>query len=156
MDIVIIWLMVGAGLIALEAVTSPGIGLFLAGLGAMTAALMIQSGIVDITNYAGQFAWFCAFTTLWAALLWKPLQKFRTSHHTRGPHGQEHIQNIAGSRGVVGKHGLMRGKTGQVAWSGTLMNAVLDEHAPAEFLPEGTTVLIRSVSGTTLSVTPLE
>jgi len=153
-DPIVVWLAVGAALVVFEAMTAPGLGLFLAGLGALCTALTIKAGVIGEEATAAQFAWFFGFTTLWAGGLWKPLQKFRAARTPRkGP--VENHSDIVGQTAVVAKGGLTRGKTGQVAWSGTLMSAAVDDASPQDVLPEGTTVHIRSVTGNTLSVSPV-
>jgi membrane protein implicated in regulation of membrane protease activity len=145
------WLGLGAFLIVFEAITMPGLGLFLAGLGALCTSLLVKAGITDEGALGAQMAWFFGLTTLWTAVLWKPLLKFRMK--SRNKDGIE-LNNMVGGTATVGEHGLKRGGIGQVAWSGTLMNAELEASVPVEFLPAGALVLIKSVSGTTLTVIP--
>jgi len=145
-----VWLAVGAFLIAFEALTAPGLGLFLAGLGAVCTGLLVESGLVGETANAVQCAFFFGLTTLWAAILWKPLQQFRAHRRTGGGV----VSNVIGESGTVGKGGLKRGVVGQVVWSGTVMNALLDLSSPLAGLEEGAVVEILSVSGTTLNVIP--
>jgi membrane protein implicated in regulation of membrane protease activity len=146
------WLGLGAFLIIFEvAITTPGLGLFLAGIGALCTGLLVKAGVVDGGALGAQVAWFLGLTTFWAAVLWKPLLKFRMQ--SRHKDGIE-LNNMVGGTATVGEHGLERGRIGQVAWSGTLMNAELEASAPVETLPAGALVAIKSVSGTTLTVIP--
>ncbi len=145
------WLGLGAFLIVFEAITMPGLGVFLAGIGALCTGLLVKAGIVDEGALGAQVAWFFGLTTFWAAVLWKPLLKFRMK--SRNKDGIE-LNNMVGGTATVGEHGLARGKIGQVTWSGTLMNAELEASAPIESLPAGALVVIKSVSGTTLTVIP--
>lgn len=144
------WLGLGAFLIVFEAITTPGLGLFLAGIGALCTGLLVKAGFVDEGALGAQVAWFLGLTTFWAAVLWKPLLKFRMQ--SRHKDGIE-LNNMVGGTATVGEHGLERGRIGQVAWSGTLMNADLEASAPVETLPAGALVAIKSVSGT-LTVIP--
>jgi membrane protein implicated in regulation of membrane protease activity len=146
-----LWLGFGAFLIVFEAVTMPGLGLFLAGIGAFCTGLLVKAGITSEGALGAQVAWFFGLTALWTAVLWKPLLKFRMNgrHHD----GIE-LNNMVGGTATVGEHGLARGRTGQVTWSGTLMNAELEASAAVESLPAGALVVIKSVSGTTLTVIP--
>ena len=146
-----LWLAAGAALIAFEAFTAPGLGLFLAGFGAFCAALLTKAGVVDPANIPAQFAWFFGTTALWTVVLWKPLRKFRTGRR----HGGDAIQNnnLVGNTAVVARGGITPGGTGQVHWSGTLMQAELDASAPRA-LSEGEKVHIHAVTGNTLKVTP--
>jgi membrane protein implicated in regulation of membrane protease activity len=143
------WLGLGALLIVFEAITVPGLGLFLAGIGALCTSLLVKAGIAAALG--AQVAWFFGLTTFWTAVLWKPLLKFRMKSRHKG--GIE-LNNMVGGTATVGEHGLGRGRTGQVAWSGTLMTAELEASAPVESLPAGALVVITSVSGTTLTVIP--
>lgn len=145
------WLGLGALLILFEAITVPGLGLFLAGIGALCTSLLVKAGIADEAAFGAQVAWFFGLTTFWTAVLWKPLQKFRMKSGRKD--GIE-LNNMVGGTATVGEHGLERGRTGQVAWSGTLMNAELAASAPVASLPAGALVVIKSVSGTTLTVIP--
>jgi membrane protein implicated in regulation of membrane protease activity len=146
-----IWLGLGAFLIVFEAITMPGLGLFLGGIGALCTGLLVKAGIASEAALGAQVAWFFGLTTLWTAALWKPLLKFRMKSRRKG--GIE-LNNMVGGTATVGEHGLERGRTGQVTWSGTLMNAELEASAAVESLPAGALVVIKSVSGTTLTVIP--
>ncbi|MGH6836499.1 MAG: NfeD family protein [Methylocella sp.] len=145
------WLGLGAFLIVFEAITTPGLGLFLAGIGALCTCLLVKAGIADERALGAQVAWFFGLTTFWTAVLWKPLLKFRMS--SKHKDGIE-LNNMVGGTATVGKDGLERGQIGQVTWSGTLMNAELEASALVESLPAGALVVIKSVSGTTLTVIP--
>ncbi|MGH6823725.1 MAG: NfeD family protein [Methylocella sp.] len=145
------WLGIGAFLIVFEAVTMPGLGLFLGGIGALCTGLLVKAGIANEGALGAQVAWFLGLTTFWAAVLWKPLLKFRMRSSHKG--GIE-LNNMVGGTATVGKDGLERGKIGQVTWSGTVMNAELEALAPVDSLPAGALAVITSVSGTTLTVIP--
>lgn len=147
----ILWLLFGAALVFAEVFTAPGIGLFLGGFGAMSTGIIVQSGLVGEESIAAQFAWFFGLSSLWAMVLWKPLQKFRVHQKLTTRAGAER-SDLVGGTGTVGHNGLKRHETGQVKWSGTIMNAVLAPDSIDDFLPEGSTVKITSVSGNTLSV----
>lgn len=148
---VYIWLAFGAALIAFEALTTPGLGIFLGGLGAICTAVLVQTGVIAIDALALQWACFFGLTIVWAIILWRPLMKFRIS----GKQGKSPgFSNMVGDTVIVGERGLKRGETGQVTWSGTVMNAELDETAPVNALSAGAKVEIKSVSGNILKVTP--
>lgn len=156
MEVVTIWLLIGASLIILEVITAPGLGIFLAGLGAMSTALVINAGIVAEESIVAQCAWAFAFTVMWIAILWKPLKNFRAAGRNKlSPEDRKEHSDMVGSTAIVGKSGLVRGRIGQVVWSGTLMTAVLDDAHTEETVAEGTQVKIVSVSGTTLTVQPI-
>lgn len=147
----ILWLLFGAALVLAEVFTAPGIGLFLGGFGAMSTGIVVQMGLVGIESFPAQIAWFFGLSSLWAVLLWRPLQKYRVKQTLKTHAGAER-SDIVGSTGTVGKNGIKRHETGQVKWSGTIMNAVLSPHSDEDFLAEGTQVKITAVTGNTLSV----
>lgn len=156
MSIAATWLLVGASLIILEVLTAPGLGIFLAGLGAMCTALVIELGIVAEESLTAQFAWAFALTVIWGVVLWKPLKNFRSAGKNKlSPDDRKEHSDIVGKMAIVGKDGLKKGMMGQATWSGTAMTAILDEHSHEDFLPEGAQVKIHSVDGTTLIVQPI-
>ncbi len=145
------WLAAGALLIAVEAFTMPGLGLFLGGIGALFTAICIEAGWILPESTLAQFACCFGITAGVTAALWRPLKKFRM----RGKHKQSiELNNMVGQTAIVASGGLRGDMPGQVSWSGTLMNAQLVHGDAASLLPEGTPVIIRSVSGTTVHVVP--
>ncbi len=144
-----LWLIAGVILIVTEAVTVPGIGLFLAGLGALCTGLLVKAGMVEESAIFAQFSWCFGLTTVWAIVLWRPLQKMRSGKQKKGSAA---LPNPVGETAIAGKGGLKRGGTGQAMWSGTWMNASLDTSSQQESVPEGARVKIMSVVGTTLYV----
>jgi membrane protein implicated in regulation of membrane protease activity len=151
-DPALAWFLFGATLITIEALTVPGIGLFLAGLGADATALIVQSGLIGKAAFTAQLTAFFAFTSLFTLLLWRPLQRYRSR---RSPLDSGY-HNLIGTTGRVAAGGLSHTTTGQVEWSGTHMNAVIDPSCGAETLTEGALVTILSVEGTTLNVAPAD
>lgn len=142
-----LWLLAGAVLVALEAFGAPGVGLLFAGLAAFAVALLIKAGMVDSAGYALQCVWFFGLTAAWAALLWKPMRRWRAGS------GRAEYHNIVGDSAVVAAGGLARGAVGQVEWSGTLMRAQIAVQEAAEFIEAGANVRITGVEGNTLFVT---
>ena len=142
-----LWLILGALLLAVEALGASGIGFLFAGLGAVIAAIMAHLGWAD-TIWA-QTAWFFGATTAWAVLLWMPMKKMKIKKH-----GDDSYHNMVGDEAVVFDGGLQPARTGKVKWSGTVMNAKLIEGAAA--VEAGSTVIIKQVKGTMLIVAPIE
>lgn len=142
----ILWLLAGAAMLALEAFGLPGIGFLFAGLGAILVGAAIEAGLVGAANYMAQLAVFLIFTSIFAALLWKKLKTWRMN-----PRGETY-QNMIGETAVIALSGLQKGATGQVRWSGTLMQAELDPSESALGLAEGTIVKIVAVKGNVLYV----
>lgn len=146
MEVSVIWLIIGAVFLALEAFQFPGIGLLFAGLGALVAGAAVESGLVGDDAHVVQGAVFLIATSVFAALLWKKLKAWRLNPNTPT------YSNIIGTEAtVVGT--LKAGKVGQVRWSGTLMRAKLSDGTVAE-LPEGAIVTVAAVEGNVLTVAP--
>lgn len=146
-----LWLGGGALLVIVEAMIGPGLGIFLGGLGAICAGILIVAGVVAPDAVAIQFICFFGFTIIWTVVLWGPLMKFRAG---KGGKDTSSYNDIVGGTATVSGQALERGATGQVSWSGTIMNAELDASATVDSLPAGTQVIIKSVSGNTFKVTP--
>lgn len=143
----IYWLIIGVVFIGLEAFGLPGIGLFFAGIGAFLVGVIIEAGLITSEAIIAQCAWFFAFTSLSAALLWKPMQKWRL---TRG--GDAGYSNMVGERATVTGEPLVKHKEGKVLWSGTVMIGELVSDSAAESVAVGEYVYIKSVKGAKLFV----
>ena len=141
----ILWLIAGIVLCGAEAALGPGIGLFFAGLAAVVVAALTAFGLVAQQNYVAQGAWFFALTALWAVLLWKPMQRFRSQR------GNGYTNMIGDEAEVIGEP-ITRARRGQARWSGTIMLAELAPDAPHDTLPLGARVTIVGVKGNRLIV----
>jgi len=138
----LLWLIAGAVFLALEAFGVPGIGFLFAGVAAFFVGLMIETGMLEATNYSWQIAAFFINSTFLAALFWKKLKAWHSAREGKG------YSNMVGDEAsVIGT--LAPGKEGQVRWSGTIMRAKL---AGGEALTEGTIVVIEAVEGNLLTV----
>lgn len=144
-----LWLIAGGALLALEAFGIPGMGFLFAGIAAILTGVLVEANVVSEHAVVGQFAWFFGITCVTAALLWKKLKAWRT----RTPKGGEY-QNIVGGIGIVAKGGLKKGAVGQVAWSGTTMQAELANYSDVDHLTEGAQVEISATEGNKLIVIP--
>lgn len=144
----IIWLALGALLIAMEVFGIPGIGFLFAGLSAVTVAILTQAGATEPDSYGAQTAWWFGLTLMWAALLWKPLKNWRTSKNS------QEYSNIIGDTAYIINQDLHKGITGQASWSGTTMNAEIAPYVTADKIPAGSKVKIIDVRGVTLIVEP--
>lgn len=138
-----VWMLAGGALIGLEALAIPGIGLLFAGLGAVLTgvALLIFPGLSPYL----QFALFFIFTTVWAALLWKPLVRLR--HIPGGGYS-----DMVGRRVTVGPGGLAKGAAGEVRWSGTTLTARLAENARSSRAEAGEELKITAVNAGVVEV----
>jgi membrane protein implicated in regulation of membrane protease activity len=146
MHITYIWLLAGVLFLLLEAFGFPGTGLMFAGFGAITTGSFIYFGLLAENATAGQWMSFFIASAVWAAVLWKPLQKWRAGK-------QPGYQNMVGDTAYVGSNGLTH-KNGEVTWSGTIMKARLADNAGISQLEAGSSVTIVAVKGTTLIVKP--
>lgn len=147
-NITVTWLILGGILIALEALSIPGIGFLFAGLAAVTTGGLLAFGLLDTQSFLTQLLIFLLSTALWAALLWAPLQRYMKRNSSTS------YKNIVGKTAVVSDEGLKKGVVGKVKWSGTWMTARLSETSSVEELEAGQEVVINSISGTELTVSP--
>ncbi|MGE0754908.1 MAG: NfeD family protein [Alphaproteobacteria bacterium] len=139
------WLAIGVLFMALEALGLPGAGFLFVGLGALLTGILISLGFVADADTLMQFVAFFLLTGVWAAVLWKPLQRFKLHHQ------EKKFNNIVGDKAKVGKKGLGP-DGGEVVWSGTIMTAKLAGDTAALELRPGANVTIVDVEGTTLIV----
>lgn len=130
------WLMAGAVLIGLEIMVLPGIGALFSGLGALTVGAALIAGVIE--TQIAQFTLFFLATGIWTVLLWKPLKQFIKGKGTG-------FDDMVGSTAVVYGNPLVKGKKGQVRWSGTIMNCQLDLEE-SESVDVGSEVTIAQVS----------
>lgn len=140
----LLWLVAGVLCLGLEALGVNGIGFLFAGLGALT----IGSVVTVYPDLSGlqQGVIFLAATALWAAFLWKPMQRFYGKSSNKG------YQNMVGDTVYIGTTGLHPGMVGEATWSGTIMKAELASNA--EPMQAGAAGTIVSVTGNTLMVKP--
>lgn len=146
-DVRYLWLLLGAGLILLEVLGATGIGLLFGGLAALIVATLIEMGSIAEHNLTLQGALWFSITVACAALLFRPLKKWRTN-----PSSQDSFDNIVGTHATVSAGGLMIGKPGKVMWSGTLMNAQVTPDCSVGAFLEGDIVTVCAVKGNQLIV----
>ena len=150
MNAAFLWLLFGGVTILAEVLAvAPGVGLLFTGLGALCVSLLLYSLPDTGISLVGQLTWFLGFTAGWAVLLWKPMKRLRMPSSKSGTYN-----NIVGDRATVAGTGLVKGQAGQVAWSGTLMNAELAPAVTVATLPVGAVVEIVAVQGNTFIVQP--
>lgn len=143
----LVWLALGALMIALEAFGIPGIGFLFAGIAAILTGMLAEAGVANTTTL--QIAWFLGLTTLAAAAMWRPLKRWRTD-----PKRGESYRNMLGDRATVLAPGIGRNAPGHASWSGTTMRAELSPAATVDRLEAGAQVRIVSVEGNCLIVLP--
>ncbi len=141
------WLVVGVVFFALEMLGVPGVGFLFAGLGALTVGGALDFALIPADDFLLQLLVFLASSALWAAILWKPLKKWKSGKH------KQPYNNIVGQTAVVGDGGVNK-LGGEVKWSGTIMKARLCDKCSVESLQAGAQVTITEINGNTLTVTP--
>lgn len=114
------WLILGIIFILIEFIKLPGIGFLFISLGAFCNAIVTYNFPEITFNY--QFAYFGIFSLIWWALLWWPLKMYIYKKNTY----KGNSFNLIGSKVKVVESSLANGMVGRVEWSGTIMNAVLD------------------------------
>jgi membrane protein implicated in regulation of membrane protease activity len=142
------WLIAGVLLLLAEALGASGVGLFFAGLGALSVGFLLKLGLVAPEATLLQLVSFLAATALWTLVLWKPLRRFYSSNNKIG------YSNMIGETAYVGSAGLKKGHDGEATWSGTIMKARLADNASVTQLEGGSAVEIVEVKGATLIVRP--
>jgi membrane protein implicated in regulation of membrane protease activity len=134
-----IWLIVGLICLAIEFTKLPGIGFLFLGLGSLINSVLVY-------NYPffeeHQYTSFGLVSFLSFILLWWPLKKYM---YKKSP--GSHF-SLVGSEVEVYANPIMQGHTGQVKWSGTIMNAKLVSNSlPAEV---GEILVVTEVQGNVL------
>lgn len=145
-----LWLIAGVAFLAMEALGLPGVGFLFAGLGALSVGALVSFEQLAADAVTLQWVVFFVATGIFAALLWKPMQRF---HLNRKSHS---YSNMVGDTAYVGSQGLKKNAIGEVTWSGTIMRAELAADAGVESLSAGAAVTIADVEGAKLIVRPKE
>ena len=137
-----IWLLIGIALILIEFSTIPGIGFLFVGFGCLSTAILIYYYPL-IIQY--QLVALGLFSLLWFLLLWWPLKRYVYGKNSKG---KDHFDLVGSEVKVLGEP-INPDSTGQVEWSGTIMNAKLDEHEKQEASP-GQRLYVTEVRGNIL------
>ena len=133
-----IWFLSGAALVALDILLLTAIWIMFSGLGAITVGAALAGGWNG--GLVAQFVVFFSATGVWSLLLWNPLKNFMRGKNTG-------FSDMVGSTAVVFGDALEYGKTGQVKWSGAIMNCQLESNVEGmEKIEPGTEVTIAGVS----------
>lgn len=137
------WIVAGALMLLVEALGIPGVGFLFAGLGAVGTGVLISSGMLETNAFLAQTVSWLVLTFLVAAILFKPLQRWRSRQRAA-------YHSMIGTTASVMPPGLLPDQEGQARWSGTLMRARLAAgQDPAE---AGAVLRILAVEGTVLIV----
>jgi membrane protein implicated in regulation of membrane protease activity len=136
-----IWLIVGVFFIIVELLHLPNIGFLFLGLGALSCGILIST-FPNLTIY--QWVVFGLSSALWFLVLYLPLKRYVYKKNNKSIYF-DMINNevYACNRSIV------VGEMGQVKWSGTIMNATLDD-SEAKEVAVGEKLYIKEVRGNTL------
>jgi membrane protein implicated in regulation of membrane protease activity len=145
------WFIFSVILLLLEVSGVSGIGLLFGGIAAGVVGVLLETHILGDDSTMIQWGLWFFITTFIAVLLFKPMQKWRTS-----PKSQDGFSNMVGTTAKVAAGGLMIGRPGRVTWSGTLMNATIAEGSSQEAFFEGDIVQVVDVRGNQLLVTAIK
>jgi membrane protein implicated in regulation of membrane protease activity len=114
-----LWLVLGAVCLIIELQVS-GIGFLFLGLGSLSNAALIYT-YPNLSQY--QYSFFGLLSFLWFIILWWPLRRYMQAKSKN----TQHYMDMVGSEVEIYNSSLLPGDLGQVKWSGTVMNARLDE-----------------------------
>lgn len=116
-----LWLAVGIIFILVEFTSLPGIGFLFLGLGAVSTSILIYY-VPEIQNY--QVASVGLLSLAWFLVLWWPLKVFVYGKKSNA--GSDYF-DMVGMQVEVAFKDMEPSGLGQVYWSGTLMNARLED-----------------------------
>lgn len=137
----VFWLIIAVLLIVLEVALGFTIVLLFAGLAAFTVSIVMYFDGIGSSEVVSQFAVFFLATFLWAIVLWKPFKKLIKDM----AHNPDQYKNIVGQDAVVADEKIVRGRGGTVSWSGTLVNALIDESSKRDEMLKDDIVVITEV-----------
>jgi membrane protein implicated in regulation of membrane protease activity len=137
-----IWLIIGIICIVMEFSTIPGIGFLFIGLGSFSNAILIN---IIPGPWEYQVIFLALFSLLWFTILWWPLKKYVYNTGEK----KDHFSMI-GSEVVVFSQVIEPDGSGQVKWSGAVMNAKLSYHDEQKAVA-GQKLYIISVEGNVLT-----
>lgn len=134
------WILLGCLFILIEFTKLPGIGFLFLGLGSLTNAILTYNYPFALEH---QYTIFGLISFLWMIILWWPLKKYIYQKH-----------EIMGQFEIIGSevevfNNISPGELGQVKWSGTIMNAKLDENEQEAALT-GQKIYVHKVLGNVL------
>lgn len=111
-----------------------GIGLFFAAVGAALTGICVSYDVVP--QGVSEWTYFFTLTFISVSVLWGPFRKISNR-------GKEY-NNITKGRGIVESEKLNKHSLGTIKWSGTVVNAMLDNSSSDEELIQGDEVEIVS------------
>lgn len=126
------WFILGLVFMALEVFLGLTIVLFFCGLSALTMGFILFFESTSFDNILLQFSAFLVITFFWAAILWRPLKKFKR----RKLNGKK-FQNYVGQKVTVINDPIKKGGIGSGSWSGTTVRVSLSEDFEGKEMPTG-------------------
>ncbi len=142
----ILWLIVAMVCIIIEISVINTLAFFFAALSAVIVGALLEFGHLDPDSFAAQGGIFLGLSFVLMALLWKPLKSWKTKSKNGG------YSNMLGDEVKVKAPGLVKGKMGNVLWSGAPMRARLSENADTDRYEADDTATICEVQGNVLIV----
>jgi len=144
------WIALGFILLALEVLVFgfTTIVMFFAGLGAVTAGLLMQTGVLPQTWIAG-IACFGISTGMYGVLLWKPFQRIQSNSTPQ----QKQSSDLIGLEFVL-EQDITSQQPGTTRYSGINWRVEIDKEAGADTLHSGQRVVVTSVDAGIFRVKP--
>lgn len=115
-----IWLILGIFFIAIELLHLPNIGFLFLGLGALSCGILISISPGFFITY--QWIVFGLASLFWFAALWSSLKRYGDNKNVRLAYS-----DMINNEVYVLNRPMIAGGMGEVKWSGTIMNARLDD-----------------------------
>jgi membrane protein implicated in regulation of membrane protease activity len=119
------WFILGFVFVVLEVVLGLTIVLFFCGLSAFTMGFLLYFNITSFENLFTQFSAFIVTTFFWAAILWRPMKRYKDSKLN----GKK-FENYVGQPVIVTSKPLKKGGVGTGSWSGTTVKISIHEDYP--------------------------
>ena len=141
-SVVTLWLIAGIIFIIIEFIGTPNVGFLFLGLGALSTAICLS---LSSLAFKYQPVIFGVASLLSLAILWKPLKLYVYKTDNNGAPYSDMVGNAV----IVHSDEISTKKIGQVMWSGTIMNAKLDEKDPNVAF-KGDTLYITKTAGNIL------
>lgn len=143
-----LWLILGVILFIIDLISLTIVLLF-ASLASLSVGLAIYLDFISQIDLQPQLITFFASYAFWGVVLYQPLRNLKTKlKHTGGYH------DMIGAEALIEKDVDSDIKDFQVKWSGTVMQARLDERYKNTPLKKGDLVEIVSITGAKLKVKP--
>lgn len=141
-----IWMFIGFVFILLEISQLPGFGFLFVGLGSLCTSIFLDYYDSPIETYQ-QVVIFLIFTIVNFAILWKPLKNFL---YNKNPASKDY-NDMIGSDVEIWSSEARPNALFQVKWSGTYMNARLEDEEKNHF-KKGDHLKVKKVDGNVVVV----